>query len=205
MRTSARERLEDRKYDPLLSMLSEQVGTDEAAAIWVDAERHLEGMLASAQGLSDGERMHVEGFIHPMCALFLAIADHIGRDEALSVCRDFMRKNALAKGEALQGLLRVPGMRYVFMWAFGVLGRRLFGEEAGFGQEMHESTFTHLRMEITDCPYRRQCVAADAPEIAPLFCANDEYVYGNLPSIAFRQTSTIARGADRCDFDLSLT
>ena len=205
MGASARDRLSAKKYDPLLATLADRLGADEAATLWVDAERRLDALLATTQGLSNKERMHVEGHIYPMCALFLAIAERCGEDEATSVCADFMRDTASAKGAALRRLLEVPGMRLVFMRAFGVFGARLFGEDAGFAQQMHEATSHRLRMDITDCPYHRHCTAAGAARIAPLFCANDDYVYGDLPGIAFRRSGTIARGATICDFDLSLT
>ena len=205
MGTSARDRLSAKKYDTLLATLAGRLGADEACALWVDAERRLDALLATTQGLSNKERMHVEGHIYPMCALFLAIAERCGEDEAAAVCADFMRESASAKGAALRRLLAVPGMRLVFMRAFGVIGARLFGREAGFGQQMHEATSHHLRMDITDCPYQRHCAAAGAPQIAPFFCANDDYVYGDLPGIAFRRSGTIARGNAVCDFDLSLT
>lgn len=200
----AYELLKAKKYDPLLATLTDRFGTDEAVETWLDAEQQLEGFLATTQGLSDGEKLHAEGFIYPMCALFLAIAERCGRESAERICADFMRETATAKGEALQKLLAVPGMRRVFMKLFGVMGQRLFGDKAGFGQQMHDCTSSHLRMDITACPYLRHCIAAGAPEIAPLFCANDEYCYGNLPGITFRRTGTLARGADRCDFELSL-
>lgn len=198
----AYERLTAKKFDLLIATLCDRFGTDGAAEIWVDAERRLEGFLATTTNLSDGERMHAEGFIYPMCALFLAVAQRCDREDARQICADFMRETALKKGEAMQKLLHVPGMKSVFMKCFGILGSRLFGEKAGFEQQIHECTTSHLRMDILSCPYLRHCTAAGAPEIAPLFCANDEFAYGNLPGITFRRTGTLANGADRCDFEL---
>ncbi len=63
-----------KKFDPLIATLCDRFGTDGTAEIWVDAERRLEGFLATTTGLSDGERMHAKEFIYPMCSLFLAIA-----------------------------------------------------------------------------------------------------------------------------------
>lgn len=196
------ELLKAKKFDLLIVMLCDRFGTDGAAEIWVDAERRLEGFLATTAQLSDGERMHAEGFVYPMCALFLAIAERCDREEARQICADFMRDTARKKGYALRRLLCAPGMRTLFMRCFGFLGSRLFGETAGFEQRMYECTASRLRMDILSCPYLHHCIAAGAPEVAPLFCANDDYVYGDLPGIAFRRAGTLARGADRCDFEL---
>lgn len=203
MGKTARELLEAKKFDSLIVTLCDRFGTDEAAKTWIDAERRLEGFLATTTELSDGERMHAEGFIYPMCAVFLAIAERCSREEARQICADFMRETALKKGEALQKLLQAPGMQSFFMKCFGFLGKRLFGGEAGFEQQIHESTTHRLRMDILSCPYLRHCTAAGAPEVAPLFCANDEYAYGNLPGITFSRSGTLANGANRCDFELT--
>lgn len=203
VRKTARELLEAKKYDLLITMLCDCFGADGKAKIWASAERRLDGFLATTATLSDGERMHAEGFIYPMCALFLAIAEYCSREEAKQICADFMRKTAQKKGEALQKLLHAPGMQSLFMKCFGLLGSRLFGEKAGFEQRIYESTTRRLRMDIFACPYLRHCTAAGAPEVAPLFCANDEYVYGNLPGITFGRSGTLANGANRCDFELT--
>lgn len=204
MGNTARKLLEAKKYRPLIVTLAERFGSDEMAAIWVEAEQRLDGYLATTQSLSKGERTHAEGFVYPMCALYLTIADHCSRDEAFAIISTFMRETALRKGEALQKALKVPGAGRAFMRAFGILGAKLFGNDAGFEQKMYASTGSYLRMDILACPYLRHATAAGAPEIAPLFCANDDYVYGDLPGIAFRRTGTLANGADRCDFKLEI-
>ncbi len=121
------------------------------------------------------------------------------------MCADFMCQTALRKGKAVQKLLCVPGMQGVFMKLFGIMGSRLFGEEAGFEQRIYDCTTSHLRMDILSCPYLHHCTAAGAQEVTPLFCANDEYVYGDLPGITFQRTGTLANGAERCDFELTRT
>ena len=200
----AQELLEAKKYDPLIATLAERFGADEMASLWVDAERRLDGYLDTTRSLSDGEKMHAEGFVYPMCALHLAIAERCNRDEAFEIVSSFLRETALRKGVALQKALNVPGTPRIFMKAFGIMGAKLFGEKAGFEQKMHACTSSYLRMDILSCPYLRHATAAGTPEIAPLFCANDEYVYGDLPGISFNRTGTLANGADRCDFELKL-
>ena len=200
----AREILEDKKYDRLIIILADRFGADEMAVLLIEAEQRLDGYLATTRSLSDGERMHAEGFVYPMCALYLAIAERCDRDDALGIVSAFMRETALRKGTAIQKALNVPGARRIFMKVFGVMGAKLFGESAGFEQKMHSCTSSYLRMDILSCPYLRHATAAGTPEIAPLFCANDEYAYGDLPGISFHRTGTLANGADRCDFELRL-
>lgn len=200
----AQEILEAKKYNLLITMLADRFGADEMDVIWVDAEQRLDGYLATTRSLSDGESMHAEGFIYPMCALYLAIAECCNRDEAFEIVSTFMHETALRKGTVLQKALKVPGSPRIFMKMFGIMGAKLFGDKAGFEQKMYTCTSSYLRTDILSCPYLRHATAAGTPEIAPLFCANDEYVYGDLPGIAFHRTGTLANGADRCDFELKL-
>ena len=50
---------------PAPATLTERLGTDRAAALWVRAERRLDGPLKTTEGLNKEERMHVEGYIMP--------------------------------------------------------------------------------------------------------------------------------------------
>lgn len=201
---NAHKTLQAKKYDRLIAMLVDRLGEDETAALWLDAERRLDAFLTTTTELAPGERRHTDNTIYPMCALYLAIAKRCGRDEAFEIVSTFMRTVALEAGGKLQRLVAPRPMRRLFMRAFGIMGAKMFGNEAGFEQRMHEVSSSHLRMDILACPYARHCAAAGAPELAKLFCANDEYAYGNLPGIEFRREGTIARGADRCDFELTL-
>ena len=204
MQKSGRTLLEDKKFDPLIAELVDTYGADDAAATWVDAERRLDEFLCTTGTLSKLERMHAEEAIYPMCAAFLAVANRIGRDEATQMFATFMRRHSEETGEQLGELLKRPALRRVFLRGFGMVGAKVFGPEAGFEQELHEVSGTHLSMDILDCPYVKHCRLAGAPELAPLFCANDDYAYGNLPGIAFARKGTLARGDARCDFDLRL-
>ena len=134
----------------------------------------------------------------------VVVLQNLGRDEAFQIMETFMRTVALEAGAKLQKIVKPRFMRRIFMKGFGVVGSKMFGETAGFEQKLYENKSTHLRMDILACPYLRHCIAADARELAPLFCANDEYAYGNLPGIEFKRAGTLARGNDRCDFELTL-
>ena len=57
----AQELLKAKKYDVLISMLTDRFGTDGTATIWLDAEHRLEGFLKTTAKLSSGEQLHAEG------------------------------------------------------------------------------------------------------------------------------------------------
>ena len=55
-------------------------------------------------------------------------------------------------------------------------------------------------MDILKCPYCKYCLELGCPELTPLFCENDDYVYGNVSGLRFTRTQTLGKGGDRCDF-----
>ena len=60
-------------------------------------------------------------------------------------------------------------------------------------------------LDIVACPYVRYFTELGCPELAKIYCANDDRVYGNLPGLEFKRTGTLGTGADRCDFYLRKT
>lgn len=74
--------MEQAKFDSLIASLSDRLGTDATAVLWVRAERRLGELIGTAVGLSKGEKQHVEGNILPTCALYeemsLALGKHKG-------------------------------------------------------------------------------------------------------------------------------
>ncbi|MBP3892494.1 MAG: L-2-amino-thiazoline-4-carboxylic acid hydrolase [Atopobiaceae bacterium] len=196
----SRELLKGRKYDTLIARLVDRLGVDEAAALWVRAERRLDGMLAQSRPLPEGEKLHVEVFVLPTCAIYFELIDAFGRDEAFQMVDDFMAEYSANASKAFRRIVALPGGRGLFMRAFGKVVGLAFGERQGFANEMHECTPNRIAYDVLACPYRRASAQMGAPEICQFFCRNDEICYGNLDGIRFVRTGTLAKGADRCDF-----
>lgn len=194
------ELLRAKKYDTLLALLVDRLGADGAAALWVRAERRLDGMLAQSRSLPAGERFHVEGYVLPTCALYFELTDAFGRDEAFQMVDDFMAEYSANAAKAFRLMVAVPGGRGFLMRVFGKVVGLVFGERQGFVNKLRECTPNRIAYDVLSCPYQRASARLGAPEICQLFCRNDEVCYGHLDGIRFARTGTLAKGADRCDF-----
>ena len=115
MSRTARKLLEQKKFDPLVAKLSDRLGTDEAAALWVRAERRLDGLLRTTVALGKAERMHVEGYIMPTCAIYQEMAEEMGKEEALALLMGFAHSNALVNRRLFERMVSVPGGKGFFL------------------------------------------------------------------------------------------
>ena len=102
----------------------------------------------------------------------------------------------------LAGLMKIPGMRGLFVKLWDPLTRKIFGANSGFSNVFYPKEKGAYRMDVTSCPYCRHFTELGCPELTKIFCENDERVYGNLPGLKFERTGTLGKGADRCDFYL---
>lgn len=202
MAKTAQELLAQKKFDPLLGELVDTLGCDDAAQLWVRAERRLDALLAGTQELPELERAHVCDFIYPTCALYLELSAVLGREQALDTLMAFAHNLALENRQHFAAITSTRlGARF-FIWAFGALQPLLFGTNAGFEVTQGEATTDHVHFEISSCPYQRHTAALGVPELCNLFCTNDDIIYGNLPNVRFSRNGTLGRGAAVCDFDV---
>ena len=201
---TARRLLEAKKFDGLIAALVDLLGADETAELWIRAERRLDGFLQGTDELGKQEKAHVEGYIMPTCALYLGMAEVLGRDDALAMLMAFAHDLALENRRPFELLSRLPGGKSLLIRMFAAVQPRSFGEKAGFSVRHAAHDRSHVHFDIVSCPYRRVTAELGVPELCNLFCTNDDIIYGDLPGIRFSRTGTLGRGDAMCDFDLSL-
>ena len=102
--------------------------------------------------------------------------------------------------EKLAGLMRLPGMRGLFIRIWAPMTRKIFGPDNGFKNRFYPKAKGEYRMDILACPYCRYFTELGCPELTRIFCENDERMYGNLPGLSFERKGTLGKGADHCDF-----
>lgn len=200
MGSSAKKLLKGKKYNTLLAQLVDQLGADEAAALWLRAERRLDAMLAQFSSLPKGEKPQVEGFVLPTCAIYFELIDAFGKDEAFRMVDEYMAEYSANAAKAFRHIVALPGGRGFFMRAFGKVVMLAFGEKQGYKNDMHECTPKRIAYDVLACPYHKTFAQLGAPELCQLFCRNDEVCYGDLDGIRFVRTGTLAKGASHCDF-----
>ena len=169
-------------------------------ALWQKATDRLAALLEQYSSLSDGVRFHTENKIFPAAAIYLTLKESIGQSEAYQVMENATFKTADAAAKKLKALLRLPGMRSLFVKMWDPLTRKMFGGKSGFQNVFYPKKKGEYRMDVVSCPYNRYFTELGCPELTKISCGADDHVYGDLPGLKFERTTTIGRGGERCDF-----
>ena len=173
---------------------------EQSDALWQMATERLTALLEQYSSLPEGLRFHTENKIFPAAAIYLTLKESIGQDDAYRVIEDATFKTADAAAKKLSALLRLPGMRSLFVKAWDPLTRKMFGENSGFQNVFYPKKKGEYRMDVVSCPYNRYFTELGCPELTKISCGADDHVYGDLPGLKFERTSTLGRGGSRCDF-----
>lgn len=173
---------------------------EQADALWQQATEKLASIMARYANLPKGMRPHTDIRIFPSAAIYLTAKERLGQKTAYAVIEDAAVVLTEKTAKKLAGMMRVPGMRSLFVRIWDPLTRKIFGPNNGFKNVFHPKEKGAFRMDILGCPYFRYFTELGCPELTKIFCENDDRVYGNLPGIAFERTGTLGKGAQRCDF-----
>ena len=173
-------------------------------ALWSRSTEKLGEFLDRYRSLPEGVHTHTDTRIFPMAAVYLTLKDYIGQEKAYKIIEDAAISGCAGTADKLKKLLKLPGMKKVFIKAWDPMVRKLFGPDNGFSNVFYPKKAGEYRMDVTSCPYCRYLTELGCPELTKIFCANDDRIYGVLPGITFERTGTLGRGADRCDFCLKI-
>ncbi|MBR3494748.1 MAG: L-2-amino-thiazoline-4-carboxylic acid hydrolase [Clostridia bacterium] len=189
-----------KKKGPMRAELEKHLSKEEADALWRQATEKLAGILAQYPDLPRSMRFHTESRIFPSAAIYLTAKERLGEKTAVSVVENAAVALTDSLGRKLARLMRLPGMRSLFVRIWDPLVRKVFGPDNGFRNVFYPKQKGEYRMDVLACPYCRYFTELGCPELTRIYCENDERTYGNLPGIAFERTGTLGKGADRCDF-----
>ena len=166
------------------------------------AEKHYGECAAICADAPEGEWVHLNNTILPTVSIYRALLE-ADPENALTSAHAVMMNVCEVGGAFMRGLLKLPGMKSVFMWFLPKLANKMFGSSCGFQFENYEVSKDALKMDMTACPYCRYAVLFGCPELTYVFCDSDFATYGNLPGIEFRRTQTLGTGGKCCDFRFS--
>ena len=170
--------------------------------MWRKAEARLEAIMAKYPALPKGVRMHTDNYIFPSAAIYLTVGEMAGWEKAYAVIENAAIKHSTDTGRKIARLLKLPGMKGLFIRIWNPLTRKLFGPDSGFKNVFYPKKKGEYRMDILACPYNKYFTELGCPELTRIFCTNDNRCYGSLPGIEFKRSGTLATGATRCDFYL---
>lgn len=163
------------------------------------AETHYAALAAACKDATPGEWTHLNNTILPTCAVYKALLD-VDAPNALAVTHEALIGLCRMGNRVMQVILRIPGMKGLFMRMLPKMALSMFGRECGFDYTNFHADKTRLTMDTTFCPYCKYARLLDCEALMPTFCESDFATYGDLPGIRFERTTTLGTGGDRCDF-----
>ena len=180
--------------------IERQMPKEQADLLWRQATEKLASIMARYADLPKGLRPHTDARIFPSAAIYLTAKERLGAQAAYAVIEDAAVELTGRYAKKLAGLMRVPGMRALFIRIWDPLTRRVFGPDNGFKNAFYPKVKGEYRMDILACPYCRYFTELGCQELTRIFCENDDRMYGNLPGLVFERRGTLGKGAERCDF-----
>lgn len=176
---------------------------EQSGRLWQEAAVKLDSIMNQHASLPRGVQMHTER-IFPAAAVYLTAKDVIGEEKAYRIIENAAVRGCKGIADKLQKLMRVPGMRRLFVAVWDPMTKKMFGERSGFQNRFYPRKKGEYRMDIISCPYYRYFTELGCPELTRIFCENDDRTYGNLPGLKFERTGTLGKGAECCDFCIRL-
>ncbi len=173
---------------------------EESDALWQKAAEKLDEMLQEHASLPKGVHIHTDSRIFPAAAVYLTLKDVTGPEKAYAVIENAAVKGCEGIQEKLTKMMKIPGMKSLFIKVWDPMVKKIFGPGNGFRNVFYQKKKGEYRMDVTACPYCRYFTESGCPELTKIFCENDERIYGKLPGLEFRRTGTLGKGAACCDF-----
>lgn len=180
--------------------MDRQLPKEQADTLWMQSAGKLDEILQGHADLPKDVRTHTDNFIFPSAAIYLTLLPAVGQEKAYSIIENAAIANTEPMGRKLAKMMRLPGMKSLFIRVWDPLTKRMFGADSGFKNVFYPKKKGEYRMDILACPYWTYFTKLGCPELTKIYCDNDDRTYGHLPGLAFERTGTLGKGADRCDF-----
>lgn len=181
-----------------------KMGYEKADAIWTRAKEILPEIEKKYFHLPKITQVHLIRIL-PSAAIQMAVKEITGNPElGYNAIAEASWAKCVNLGNKIKKMTRIPGFNNFFIKMWDPLCKKVFGPKAGFKNVFYPKKKGEYRMDIVECPYHRIFTELGTPELTKIFCINDEYMYGDLPGIEFKRTSTLGKGGDKCDFCLRL-
>lgn len=188
-------------YQELKQELIKKHDAEKVSFIFEKAGEKLEALRIKYADIPKGDHAHADKFIFPRAAFYLSMKENIG-DEAFQILKEVGKEYGLRMGKKLGKFTKTRFIAKLFVKMFGIMGKRMFGNDSGFKQTFYQATLKKSKFDIMECPYKKYFTLCGCEEIAPMSCDSDIHCYGNLPNIIFNRTQTLATGGDKCDFEI---
>ena len=124
----------------------------QADALWQRATEKLASILTRYADLPKGVRKHTDTRIFPSAAIYLTAKESLGEKAAFALIENAAVALTGSAGKKLARLLRLPGMRSLFIRAWDPITRKIFGPGNGFRNTFYPRKKGEYRMDVLSCP-----------------------------------------------------
>ena len=112
--------------------IERQLPKDQADALWRQATERLAAIMARYADLPEGLRPNTDARIFPSAAIYLTAKESLEEKAAFAIIENAAVERTGSLEKKLAALLRLPGMRSLFVRVWDPLTRRIFGPDNGF-------------------------------------------------------------------------
>jgi hypothetical protein len=174
-----------------------QLGEAAAREIWDEAGGVLAQLQKQYQDLDSDSRM----MILPAAALLGVLRKHVPED-ALELLTAHGRTMGEKIARIVHGITSIPGLPELLWNHMPKLMRTMSGPDKGYTRRIVSETRELVGVDILSCPLHNAAVKIGMPEAALVVCAMDKAYMTGFRHIEYTRTTSVAEGADCCDYRL---
>lgn len=123
--------------------------------LWRKAEEKLGEIMEKCPDLPKGVHMHTDNYIFPSAAIYLTLKEVTSQEKAYAVIEDASIGYSTAAGKKIAKMLKLPGMKSLFIKIWNPLTKKMFGPNSGFKNVFYPKKKGEYRMDIVACPYNK--------------------------------------------------
>lgn len=179
-------------------VLCAEFGEEKASQIWQEANRNLLELESKNPDITGDNKM----MILPAAALYLALRNY-APEQALSLICAYGTEMGKKIAGIIHGITSIPGISKL-MWKHAPqLMRNSSSPEKGYTRRIVSETSELVGVDILSCPLHDAAVQIGVPEAALMVCAMDKAYMTGFKHIRYTRTTSVAEGAQCCDYRLS--
>lgn len=178
--------------------LISQLGEKTADQIWMDANTSLAALQSQYPNLDSDSKM----MIIPAAALYSALHKH-APEQAIPLLTAYGTKTGETIARMVHGITSIPGVPKLLWKHMPKLMRTMSGPDKGYTRRIVSETSELVGVDILSCPLHDAAVKIGVPEAALMVCAMDKAYMTGFKHIRYTRTSSVAEGAECCDYRLS--
>lgn len=193
----------EKSFNIWTDQLTQKFGSVKASVLARQLQkRYLELFAGRPNFKQRALRQHLNNHILPGLALYQVLKEDLGdQAAALAVVDQLFEAEIAVSSERKQLMMmkRLPDPFSLMNLASRLQMSMAYPKE-GWTMKTMVNTRDILGFDTTHCIYIDVLNSCHAPELAPSFCHNDEYLMKDIPFARFERTMTLGQGDPVCNF-----